>query len=58
MCPTSAVANSKMRAAMPPEFRMLPASTKSGMASSGKLSIPGAIRCTTIPGGSGLLVRK
>ena len=41
MWPTSAVANSKMRAAMPPELRMLPASTKSGIASSGKLSMPG-----------------
>jgi hypothetical protein len=36
---------------MPPEFRRFPASTKSGIASSGKLSMPVDIRCTTIDGG-------
>jgi hypothetical protein len=58
MCPTSAVAKVKMRAAMPPWFRRLPARTKSGMARSGKLSMPGAILCTTMPIGRGELVRK
>ena len=53
MWPTSAIANSKIREAMPPEFSRLPASTNSGMASSGKLSMPDVMRCTTSDIGTG-----
>ena len=50
-CPTSASEKSKIRCEMPPKLSRLPASTKSGIASSGKLSMPGAIRCTTTDSG-------
>ena len=53
--PTSATANSKIRAAMPPMFIRLPASTNSGIASNGKLSMPEDMRCTTSEIGTGEL---
>ena len=51
--PTTASAKSKIRCEIPPALSRLPASTKSGIASSGKLSMPGAIRCTTTENGAG-----
>ena len=36
---------------MPAEFIRLPAKMKKGTASSGKLSTPPTIRCTTVMGG-------
>ena len=52
MWPTSAWRNSKMRSAMPDVLSRCPARMNSGMASSGKLSSPGAMRCTTIVSGT------
>ena len=40
-----------MRFVMPAEFIRLPARMKNGTASSGKLSTPPTIRCTTVSGG-------
>ena len=40
-----------MRLVMPAEFIRLPARMKKGTASSGKLSTPPTMRCTTVSGG-------